>query len=516
MSPHAVSAPSSSAPSVASPYETSLSSMDDDIPSLVGDSRGSSNLHRFGDDEVQDLVAVGFGPASLAIAVALHDSLEDPSLRRSRAPKVRFLEKQPKFAWHAGMLLPGAKMQITFLKDMATLRNPQSEFTFLNYLHAKDRLVAFSNLNTFLPQRAEYEDYMRWCAEHFSDVVDYSQNVQKVERGRINPQTGEVEYFNVTSVNYETGKQFTLKAKHVVISAGGRPHIPESLPEHHPRIIHSSQYLTHVHKIFPEGSQPKTVAVIGAGQSAAECWHDIPSRFPGAQSLLLIRRAALRPSDDSPFVNEVFNPERVDDTFSQEPSLRQDALAADKATNYGVVRLEFLERIYDEMYGYQLQYSREQDWPHQILKYRSVTGMRDVNVDGKPAVELQIQNNSGMYCASEDSGQETLTADLVVVATGYLRNSHEEMLCSLQDLMPGETAHGKKWTVGRDYAVEFSPGTVSPEAGIWLQGCNEKTHGLSDTLLSILAVRGGEMVESIFGYPEESQQKDAIRGLELR
>jgi L-ornithine N5-oxygenase len=35
-----------------------------------------------------------------------------------------------------------------------------------------------------------------------------------------------------------------------------------------------------------------------------------------------------------------------------------------------------------------------------------------------------------------------------------------------------------------------------------LQGCNEKTHGLSDSLLSILAVRGGEMVESIFGGSE--------------
>lgn len=272
--------------------------MDDDIPSLMDDSSNSSNLRRYGDDEIQDLVGIGFGPASLAIAVALHDSLEDSS--RRRVPKVRFLEKQPRFAWHAGMLLPGAKMQITFLKDMATLRNPQSEFTFLNYLHAKDRLVSFTNLNTFLPQRAEYEDYMRWCAEHFTEVVDYSQNVQNVEAGRRNPKTGEIEFFNVTSTNAETGERYTLKAKHVVISAGGRPNIPKSLPEKHPRVIHSSQYMTHVHKIFPEGTAPKTVAVIGGGQSAAECWHDIPSRFPGAQSLLFIRGAALKPSDDSP------------------------------------------------------------------------------------------------------------------------------------------------------------------------------------------------------------------------
>lgn len=283
----------------ASPYETSPSSLDNDIPNLVNTL--GSNLHRYGDDEVQDLVCVGFGPASLAIAVALHDSIESKQGRRSsRAPRVRFLERQRKFAWHAGMLLPGAKMQITFIKDMATLRNPQSEFTFLNYLHEKDRLVSFTNLGTFLPQRIEYEDYMRWCAEHFSDVVDYSQKAQHIEAGSVNQKTGEIEYFNVTSLNDDTGEQQTLKAKHVVIAAGGRPNIPKTLPEYHPRIIHSSQYATNIHKIFPNGSHPRRVAVIGGGQSAAECWHDIPARFPGAQSVLLIRNAALKPSDDSP------------------------------------------------------------------------------------------------------------------------------------------------------------------------------------------------------------------------
>lgn len=292
MSPHALSS------SEMSPY-TPSSSLADEIPGLVH-SKGS-NLHRYGDDEVQDLVCVGFGPASLAIAVALHDSLESKHARLStRSPKVRFLERQEKFAWHAGMLLPGAKMQITFIKDMATLRNPQSEFTFLNYLHEKDRLVSFTNLGTFLPQRIEYEDYMRWCAEHFSNVVDYSQTVESVTAGNFSQKSGAVEYFNVESINPATGERTTLKAKHVVIAAGGRPFIPRSLPEYHPRIIHSSQYATNIHKIFPPGTQPKRVAVIGGGQSAAECWHDIPSRFPGAQSVLLIRYAALKPSDDSP------------------------------------------------------------------------------------------------------------------------------------------------------------------------------------------------------------------------
>ncbi|EME77239.1 uncharacterized protein MYCFIDRAFT_60092 [Pseudocercospora fijiensis CIRAD86] len=510
MSPHALSSEISSSsysPSITSTTPTSPS----EIPTLLhhdNTTTQKSHLHRFPSSELQDLVCIGFGPASLSIAIALHDKFESSSSSPQHAPpRVRFLEKQETFAWHAGMLLPGAKMQITFLKDLATLRDPRSEFTFLNYLREKGRLVAFTNLGSFLPLRREYEDYMRWCAGRFGEVVDYGQRGEGVEVGGVNAETGEVQDFRVVSVDVRTRERRVLRAKHVVIAAGGRPNFLECLPEKHPRVLHSSQYATHVHKVFPDGTRPRRVAVIGGGQSAAECWHDVPSRFPGSQSVLLIRGAALKPSDDSPFVNEVFNPDKVDDVFSQDPQVRAAMLALDKATNYGVVRIELLEQIYAEMYSYQLQHQSEEDWPHRIKNFREVTGMRDVMDNGNQAIELQIQNNSGKYCANKPSCTETMVVDLVVVASGYKRDSHEEMLFGLRDLMPGGNIEGQKWTVKRDYSVEFAPGTVQSDAGVWLQGCNEKTHGLSDTLLSILAVRGGEMVENIFGYSSEAQTK---------
>lgn len=52
-------------------------------------------------------------------------------------------------------------MQISSLKDLATPSEPRSRFTFLNYLFEKGRLNQFINLGTFLPTRAEYEDYLR-------------------------------------------------------------------------------------------------------------------------------------------------------------------------------------------------------------------------------------------------------------------------------------------------------------------------------------------------------------------
>lgn len=142
----------------------------------------SSLLERAGDDELHDIVCIGFGPAALAIAVALNDAIaaKDPSLRTLR-PKVRFIERQPSYQWHPGMLLEDSKMQITFMKDLATLRNPRSHFTFVNYLHNQQRLVQFTNLGTMLPKRLEYNDYMRWCASAFEDVVDYHRSAGRIE-----------------------------------------------------------------------------------------------------------------------------------------------------------------------------------------------------------------------------------------------------------------------------------------------------------------------------------------------
>lgn len=248
-------------------------------------------------DEVFDLVCVGFGPASLAIAIALHDAYKSCPSRR---PKVLFLEKQAQFAWHAGMQLPGAKMQISFLKDLATPRDPMSKFTFLNYLFQKGRLHQFINLGTFLPSRMEYEDYMRWCASFFESdgCVEYGMEATGVNEGEKSTD-GKVSSF-VVSARTCSGESVSRRARHVVIAVGGRPSIPSSL-QGLKRVYHSSQFANAIGKIQEDASvRPLKFAVVGGGQSAAEIFNDIWSRFPDAQVRLIIKGSSLRPSDDSP------------------------------------------------------------------------------------------------------------------------------------------------------------------------------------------------------------------------
>jgi L-ornithine N5-oxygenase len=246
-------------------------------------------------DSVLDLVCIGFGPASVAIAVALHDTMEAGKM--AQAPKVLFLEKQAQFAWHAGMLLPGAKMQISFLKDLASLRDPRSNFTFINYLHKNNRLIDFINLSTFLPARAEYEDYLRWCARHFDDVVRYHTEVLAVSPAQ---EEGPHKVFTVTSRNVKTGTITTHRARNVVVAVGGQASIPKPFPAHHPRVLHSSQYAQFVPKILGDKSAPCRVAVIGAGQSAAEIFSNVQGLYPNSKTYMIMRSDFLKPSDDSP------------------------------------------------------------------------------------------------------------------------------------------------------------------------------------------------------------------------
>lgn len=248
-------------------------------------------------DDLFDLVCIGFGPASLAIAIALHDAYQTSPARH---PKVLFLEKQARFAWHAGMQLPGAKMQISFLKDLATPRDPTSKFTFLNYLFQNGRLNNFINLGTFLPSRMEYEDYLRWCASFFEKdgCVEYGMEVNGVGIGE-KSRDGKVSGFVISARN-KAGDTITRRARRVVIAVGGQPVIPSTL-QGLKHVHHSSQFANEIGKIQEnEGGQPLKFAVIGGGQSAAEIFNDIWSRFPGAEVRLIIKAASLRPSDDSP------------------------------------------------------------------------------------------------------------------------------------------------------------------------------------------------------------------------
>lgn len=444
-------------------------------------------------DEIHDMVCIGFGPAGVGIAVALQDMHEMEETTRP-APKVRFLERQDAFFWHAGMLLPGAKMQISFIKDLATLRDPCSYFTFLSYLKEHDRLAQFTNLSTFLPSRLEFEDYMRWVADHFTDVVDYSQAVERIRPIR----TGSGPLYDCLEVqtrNSRTGQSTTRLSKNVVVAVGGKANKPPMFQKPHSHVLHTSEYQVRIGSALPDAERPYSIAVVGSGQSAAEVFNDLHARYPNASTRLIMRDTAMRPSDDSPFVNEIFNPEAVDSFYHQPDGIRSETLKKNKATNYSVVRLELLEHIYESLYMQCIHQPNKTKWQHQILNSREIVDVLQDPKTGK--INLVVSRLAG----SGWNNKESMEFDAVILATGYKRDAHIEMLHECQTIN-GST--DGEWVPSRDYSLKLDRSRVQSDVGIWLQGCNEQSHGLADSLLSIVATRSGELVQSMFGYENDT------------
>uniref|UniRef100_UPI0015F0C073 SidA/IucD/PvdA family monooxygenase n=1 Tax=Pseudonocardia pini TaxID=2758030 RepID=UPI0015F0C073 len=172
--------------------------------------------------EEVDVVGIGFGPSNLALAVALSE-------HNARVPEAerltfRFLERQERFGWHRGMLLEDATMQISFLKDLVTLRNPQSPFTFLAYLKDKGRLVDFINYGTAFPTRLEFHDYLEWAAARFTEHVDYGVEVTEVVPVETGSAVGLAEV-----VGFADGGPVRVRARNVVLATGLTPNVPRGI-----------------------------------------------------------------------------------------------------------------------------------------------------------------------------------------------------------------------------------------------------------------------------------------------
>src|SRR5205085_7184330 len=132
-----------------------------------------------------------------------------------------------------GMLLPGTTMQVSFLKDLATMRNPHSTFGFVSYLHAQDRLVDFINHKTLFPSRIEFHGYLEWVAERLGHLVSYDSevvDVRPVLDGDV------VACFDVVTRG-AGGTQTVTRARNVVVATGLTPSLPDGI-ERSERVWH--------------------------------------------------------------------------------------------------------------------------------------------------------------------------------------------------------------------------------------------------------------------------------------
>ncbi|MEU8852549.1 SidA/IucD/PvdA family monooxygenase [Streptomyces sp. NPDC048564] len=422
--------------------------------------------------EVHDILGVGFGPSNLALAIAVQE-YNDQASHADRLSYV-FLEKQDRFGWHRDMLLDGATMQVSFLKDLATMRNPVSRYGFLSYLHDKGRLVDFINHQSFFPSRAEFHDYLEWAAADFADRVAYGENAEAVSVCRI----GGERLFRVTSHHTREPGQTTVRlARHIVLAPGLTPRLPAGVAESK-RVWHSSGFLSSLDTLA--GTEPRRLVVVGAGQSAAEITEFLHRCFGAAEVCAVFERYGYSPADDSPYANRIFDPEAVDRYFRADDALKRRLLAYHANTNYAVADLDLVKELYRRAYQEQVA---------------GAGRLRILNVSRLVAAEDR-GDHVDVTVRELSSGSTTrLTADAVVYATGYLSTDVRPLLSAVAEHIEWDESGRPR--VARDYRLTGPAQAVPLPGGIYLQGGTEHTHGITSSLLSVSAVRAQEIRDSI-------------------
>jgi L-ornithine N5-monooxygenase len=417
------------------------------------------------ESHIYDVVGVGFGPANLSLAISLE---EHPANVLTAPVTAAFFERQPSFGWHRNMLLPSSTMQISFLKDLVTFRNPVSRFSFVSFLHAHDRLAPFVNRKDFFPTRREFHQYLEWAAAAMSNLVSYGAAVTAIRR----PQLGPVDH---VQLQVRQGSETRLvSARNVVVSTGLQPRLPDGVSRDD-RVWHSSEFLDRFGRTDP--GRITRVAIVGAGQSAAEITKFLYDRLPHAEVHAILPSYGYSVADDTPFANQVFDAAAVDDYYYGDQSARDAFWRYHRNTNYGVVDNADIGALYRITYDEHVTGVRR-------LHLRNLTKVQAVERDGH-SVRVTLKS-------SRDTDPAPLDLDVIVFATGYDSMDPTSLLGELDPFCLRDAAG--RHQVTRDYRLITAPEVT---CGIYLQGGTEHTHGLTSSLLSNMAVRSGEIVDSI-------------------
>ncbi|OKH79381.1 L-lysine 6-monooxygenase [Mycobacterium sp. ST-F2] len=398
------------------------------------------------------MLGIGFGPSNLALAIALTE----------RGVHGRFVDAQRRFGWHRDMLLPGSRMQIPFLKDLATLRNPQSAFTFVNYLNARGRLIDFIGRHDVFPSRHEFHDYLQWAADQFVADVQYGHRVVGVAAA----DTG-------FEVRLDSGE--AIAAHTLVLGTGLHPVLPaDTRPSR--RQWHSHQLLSALAALG--GLERGRFAVVGAGQSAAEVVAYLHHTYPKAEVHAVFSRYGYSLADDSAYVNRIFDPAAVDEFYGADSAERQRLLDYHRSANYSAVDVDLIAELYSREYGERVTGDRRL-FMHRACAVGSVD-------EDDAEVRLGVRNLI-------DNTTETLHCDAVVYATGYAPMDVPAFLGELASCYEFD-AQGRPLAT-RDYRLVARP---DAPGDIYLNGATvEHSHGLGATLLSNVAIRSGEIAAAI-------------------
>lgn len=403
-----------------------------------------------------ECVGVGCGPSNLSLASLLHGHAQIRSI---------FFERRPTFSWHEGMMLPNAGLQVSLFKDLVTLADPTSPFSFVSYLHRHGRLYQFLNARFGQIARQEFGDYLKWAA-HANENIRFGESVIGVD-------------FDGRDFLVETSKR-TIRADNVVMGVGIAPHVPEFAR----RLLDPiSQFHINDFARQPRDFGGQRVVVVGGGQSGAEAVLELLRREGAAaprEVRWISRRDNFQPLDDSPFANDLFTPSHADYFFERSAAFREDFLHRHLLTSDGVSE-QTLRDIYQRIYL--MRHVEHAPVAVRLLPAREV---REVWRDGAGWML--------MHAHAASAGRETSLADVIIWATGF-RPAPAPLLHRLSGRL--QQADGEI-RIDRQYAAVWDG---PADRNLFILNAARRQRGLADPNLSLTAWRSQQVVSRLAGLP---------------
>jgi lysine N6-hydroxylase len=405
-------------------------------------------------------VGIGVGPANLSLASLIHSHSDITNL---------FLDKKDSFGWHDGQQIPGSTIQVSMLKDLVSLSEPTSGFSFLAYLTELGRIYHFLNAQFETVPRQEFRNYMEWACRKNENIV-FGHEVQSVD---------------FTNVFHITTNTMTVTADNVVIGVGVQPSVPPAARPHlGPRQFHISEFMA---KSKDLGGL--RVGVVGGGQSGAEAFLDLVSRPDESlprRVVWISRRPNYLPIDDSPFTNDYYSP-NYSDYFARLDSATRQALNARHILTSDGISEATLRLIYQRIYT-----------------RRFVDGCADLVAlyPNRTVVEVSSAPGSAWRLAlahnEHEAVSESIELDVVIWATGY-RPTPLTFLAPMQGRLERE---GDEYKIDDSFAVTWDGPT---ENNIFLQNAARGQRGLADQNLSLNAWRSQRILDRLRGVRTEHQ-----------
>lgn len=433
-----------------------------------------------------DILGVGFGPANLALAIALEEA--------GFEGRVLMCERRASSQWHPEMMMPGADIQNNPHRDLITPVNPRSRYSFLNFLHEHGMLLEHLNLGIEFPLRAEYASYVQWVASFFANWVAYDAAVVRIELHataagplyKVIDQRGDCRW-----------------ARSAVVAPGRTPLIPPVFAHVvGQRVFHLTEFLSSMREL-QRGGPLRHVCVIGGSQSAAEIVLHLAEHAPQLRITNVMRGHGFRQKDTSPFSERAFLPEFVDYYYACDAPARARLDTALQFTNYSAVDGELVRRLYLRLYEDKLAGRQNL----RILAHQNVIAS-EIGRDGRVRLHLEEVNTG--------ERQSLDAADAVVLATGF-RNlgagDNQERAPPLLDDLADELLFDERGAlrIGRDYRVGSRNPALPP---LYLNGLCESTHGLGDAgSFSLLSLRAAEICRSVLHALQTPRRRALAEGM---